>query len=102
MRGSGMFVRTLAMFVSRGRVFLRFFVLTGLVMMSRLVMMMCGCVVVTCGLVMVVTRGMLRRLCHLWPSFHLLNNRNPLATSRTVVDWNAAAESLTRSLFQAR
>jgi hypothetical protein len=60
-----MFVRMFAVFVSCGRVLLRFLVLAGFVMMGRLVMMMRGCVVMARGLVMVVTCRMFWRLCHL-------------------------------------
>jgi hypothetical protein len=55
-----MFVSELAMFVSRGGVFLRLFVLAKFVVMSRLMMMMCGGVMVSGCLVMMLTRWMLR------------------------------------------
>jgi hypothetical protein len=55
-----MFVSELAMFVSRGCVFLRLFVLAEIVVMGRLMMMMCGGVMVAGRLVMMLTRRMLR------------------------------------------
>jgi hypothetical protein len=55
-----MFVTELAMFVSRGCVLLRLFVLTKIVVMGRLMMMMCGSVMVSGRLVMMLTRRMLR------------------------------------------
>ena len=64
-RRRGMFVRMLAVFVSSGRVLLRFVVLASFVMMRCLMVMMRGSVVVACGLVVMVTRGMFWRLCHL-------------------------------------
>jgi hypothetical protein len=56
----GMFVGELAMFVSRGRMLLRVVVLAEVVMMGRLMVMMCGGVVVSGRLVMMLTRRMLR------------------------------------------
>jgi hypothetical protein len=61
----GMFVRELAMFESRGCVLLRLFVLAEIVMMGRLEVMMCGSVVVSGRLKVMLTRWMLRCLCHL-------------------------------------
>jgi len=60
----GMFVGELAMFVSGGCVLLRLFVLAMIVVMGRLMMMMCGGVMVSGRLVVVLTRWMLRCLCH--------------------------------------
>jgi hypothetical protein len=55
-----MFVSELAMFVSRGCVFLRLFVLAKIVVMGRLMMMMRGGVMVSGRQVMMLTRRMLR------------------------------------------
>ncbi len=55
-----MFVSELAMFESRGCVFLRLFVLAKIVVMGRLMVMMRGGVVVSGRLVMMLTRRMLR------------------------------------------
>jgi hypothetical protein len=55
-----MFVSELAMFESRGCVFLRLFVLAKIVVMGRLMMMVCGGVMVSGRLVMMLTRRMLR------------------------------------------
>jgi hypothetical protein len=69
-----MFVGELAMFVSRSGVLLRLFVLAEIVMMGRLMVMMRGSVVVSgCPMVM-LTRRMLRCLCHLLNSSLRLNN----------------------------
>jgi hypothetical protein len=56
----GMFVGKLAMFESRSGVLLRLFVLAKIVVMGRLMMMMCGGVMVSGRLVMMLTRRMLR------------------------------------------
>jgi hypothetical protein len=56
----GMFVSELAMFVSRGCVLLRLFVLAKIVVMGRLMMMMRGGVMVSGRQVMMLTRRMLR------------------------------------------
>ena len=61
----GMFVGKLAMFESRSGVILRLFVLADIVMMGRLVVMMRGSVVVSGRLMVMLTRRMLRCLCHL-------------------------------------
>ena len=61
-----MFVRELAMFDGRSCMLLRLFVLAEIVMMGRLMVMMRGGVVVSGRLVMMLTRRMLRWLCHLW------------------------------------
>ena len=61
----GMFVGELAMFVGRGCVLLRVFVLAEIVMMGRLVVMMRGSVVVSGSVVMMLLRGMFWGLCHL-------------------------------------
>jgi len=58
--GRGMFVGKLAMAESRGRVFLRLFVLAPFVMMGRLMVMMRGGVVVSGGGVVMLARRMLR------------------------------------------
>jgi hypothetical protein len=55
-----MFVSELAMFESRGCVFLRLFVLAKIVVMGRLMMMVYGGVMVSGRLVMMLTRRMLR------------------------------------------
>jgi hypothetical protein len=49
-----------AMFVSRGCVLLGLFVLTEIVMMCRLMMMMCGGVMVSSRLMVMLARRMLR------------------------------------------
>ena len=56
----GMFVGELAMFVGRGCVLLRVFVLAEIVMMGRLMVMMRGGVVVSGRLMVMLTRRMLR------------------------------------------
>jgi hypothetical protein len=60
----GVFVALIAMFVSRVCVLLRLFVLAKIVMVCGLMMMMRGCVMIRGGLMMVITRRMLRGLCH--------------------------------------
>jgi hypothetical protein len=60
----GMFVGKLAMFESRRCVILRLFVLADIVMMGRLVVMMRGSVVVSGRQMVMLTRRMLRCLCH--------------------------------------
>jgi hypothetical protein len=55
-----MLARLFAMFKGRSGMLFRFFVLAHLVVMRGLVMMMPGCVVVGGGLVMMLTRRMLR------------------------------------------
>jgi hypothetical protein len=72
----GMFVGKLAMFESRSCVLLRLFVLAEFVMMGRLMVMMCGSVVVSGRLMVMLTRRMLRCLCHLRYSSLRENNRN--------------------------
>jgi winged helix-turn-helix protein len=74
--GRGMFVGKLAMVESRGRVLLRLFVLTPLVMMGRLMVMMRSGVVVSGGGVVMLTRRMLLR--HLRYSSPRVNNRKNL------------------------
>src|ERR1700730_5016510 len=69
----GMFVGDLAMFMSRGRVLLRVVVLAEFVMMGRLMVVMSGSVVVSGRLMVMLTRRMLRCLCHLWYSFLRVN-----------------------------
>ncbi len=64
-RGRGVFVRVLAMLVSRFGVLLRFLVLAKIMMMGGLMMMMGGGVVVASGLMMMLARRVLR----LWHSF---------------------------------
>jgi hypothetical protein len=56
----GVFVSEFAMFMSRGCVFLRLFVLAKVVVMGRLMMMMRGGVVVSGRLMVMLTRRMLR------------------------------------------
>ena len=56
----GMFVGELTMFVGRGCVLLRVFVLAEIVMMGRLMVMMRGGVVVSGRLMVMLTRRMLR------------------------------------------
>ena len=56
----GEFVTGLAMFVSRGCVLLGVFVLAEIVMMRRLMVMMCGGVVVSGRLMVMLTSRMLR------------------------------------------
>ena len=60
----GMLVCELAMFVSRVGVLLPLFVLAEIVMMGGLMMVMCGCVVMSRRLMMLLTGRMLRGLCH--------------------------------------
>jgi hypothetical protein len=72
----GMFVGKLAMSESRSRVLLRLFVLAEYVMMGRLMVMMCVSVVVSGRLMVMLTRRMLRCLCHLRYSSLRANNRN--------------------------
>jgi hypothetical protein len=60
-----MFVSDLAMFVSRSCVLLRFLVLAEGVVMLGLMMMMRSGVVVSVRQVVMLTRRMLWRLCHL-------------------------------------
>ena len=72
----GMFMGTLAMFESRGGVLLRLFVLTEFVMMGRLMVMMCGSVVVSGRLMVMLTCRMFRCLCHVRFSSLRVNNRN--------------------------
>jgi hypothetical protein len=55
-----MFVGELAMFMSRGCMLLRFFVLADIVIMGRLMVMMRCSVVVSRGLMVMLTCGMLR------------------------------------------
>jgi len=62
----GMLVGERAMFLSRGCVLLRVFVLVDIVMMGGLMVMVRGGVVVTCRQVVMLTCRML--LCH-WVSF---------------------------------
>ena len=64
MSGCGVLVSEFAMLVSRGCMLLGVFVLTDIVMMRRLVVMMRGGVMVSGRLVVMLTRRMLRRLCH--------------------------------------
>ncbi len=71
--GRGMFVGEFAMFERRSYVLLRLFVLPDIVMMSRLMVMMRGGVVVCGCLMMMLTRRMLRSLCHLRESFLRMN-----------------------------
>ena len=61
----GMFVGKLAMFESRSCVILRLFVLADIVMMGRLVVMMGGSMMVSGRQMVMLTRRMLRCLCHL-------------------------------------
>jgi hypothetical protein len=67
----GMFVSKLAMLMSRSCVVLGFVVLAECVVMLGLMMMMRRGVVVSGRLMMMLTRWMLRRLCHL--NFLVLN-----------------------------
>jgi hypothetical protein len=60
-----MLMGKLAMFFGCGGVLLRLFVFAELVMMGRLMMMMCGGVVVSGGSVVMLARWMLRGLGHL-------------------------------------
>jgi hypothetical protein len=62
--GRGVLVSLLAMFVSRFGMPLRVFVLAEVMMMSGLMMMMGGSVVISRGLMMMLTGRMLRGLCH--------------------------------------
>ena len=62
--GRGVLVALLAMFVSRVGVLLRLFVFSKIVMVCGLMMMMRGCVMIRSGLMMVITRRVLRGLCH--------------------------------------
>jgi hypothetical protein len=61
----GMFVSELAMLESSSCVLLRLFVLAKIVVIACLMMMVCGSVMVSGRLVMMLTRRMLRCLCHL-------------------------------------
>jgi hypothetical protein len=63
--GRGVFVGELAMSESRSGVFFRLFVLAEFVMMGRLMVVMSGSVVVSGRLMVMLTRRMLRCLCHL-------------------------------------
>jgi len=58
-RARRMLMRLFAMLVSRGRVLLRLFVFANLVMVGSLMVMMRG------GVMMMLARGMFRRLSHL-------------------------------------
>ena len=58
-RARRMLVRLFAVLVSRGRVLLRLFVFANLVMVGSLMVMMRG------GVMMMLARGMFRRLSHL-------------------------------------
>jgi hypothetical protein len=58
--GRAVLVSLLAVLVSHFGVFLRLFVLAKIVVMGRLMMMMCGGVMVAGRLVMMLTRRMLR------------------------------------------
>jgi hypothetical protein len=58
--GRGVLVASLAMFKSRACVLLGVFVLPKIVMMGRLMVMMCGGVMLSGCLMVVLTRGMLR------------------------------------------
>jgi hypothetical protein len=58
-RGRGVFVSVLAIFVRRFGVFLGLFVLAEIMMMGRLMMMMGGGVVISGGLMVMLTRRML-------------------------------------------
>jgi len=71
-----MFVGKLAMSESRSCVLLRLFVPAEFVMMGRLMVMMCGSVVVSGRLMVMLPRRTLRCLCHLRYSFLRVNNRN--------------------------
>lgn len=64
-RARGVFVSTLTVFVRRSCVLLGLFVLADRVMMFCLMVMMRGGMVVSGGLVMMFTRRMCWRLCHL-------------------------------------
>jgi hypothetical protein len=63
--GLGMSVGVLAMLMRRSCMLLGAFVLADIVKMGRLMVMMCRGVMVSGRLVMMLTRWMLRRLCHL-------------------------------------
>jgi hypothetical protein len=76
-----MFMRQLAVLMSRSSVLLGIFVLAECVVMLGLMMMMRRGVVVSGRLMMMLTRWMFRRLCHL--NFLLLNRHLPSATSDT-------------------
>jgi hypothetical protein len=76
-----MFVGKLAMSESRSRVLLRLFVLAEFVMMGRLMVMMCGSVVVNGRLMVMLTRRMPRCLCHLRYFSPRTNNRNIIVSS---------------------
>jgi hypothetical protein len=71
----GMFVGKLAMFESRSCVLLRLLVLADIVMMGRLMVMMRGSMVMSGSLMVMLTRWMLRCLCHLPYSSLSVNNR---------------------------
>lgn len=62
--GRGMAVRKLAVFMGRGGVLLRLFVLAEIVMMRRLMMMMRGGVMVSGSVMVMLARRMLGRFCH--------------------------------------
>ncbi len=59
-RGRRMLVRVLAVLLSRGGVLLRGFVLANVVLMGGRMMMMRGCMMVSCGVMMMLARGMFR------------------------------------------
>lgn len=65
----GMFVGEFAMFESGNCVLFRLFVLAEIVKMGRLKVMVRGGVVMTCCLKVMLTRRMLRCLCHLRYSY---------------------------------
>ena len=65
MRGRRMLVRVLAVLLSRGGVLLRRFVLANVVLMGGRMMMMRGGMMVSCGVMMMLARGMFRWLRHL-------------------------------------
>jgi hypothetical protein len=83
----GVFVGGLAVFVSRSRMLLGLFVFAKTVMMFRLMVVMCGGVVVSGGLVVMLTRRMLRLLCHfLIPFLERLSIFRCAPPQRTVFD----------------
>jgi hypothetical protein len=78
------FVSLFAMFKGRSGMFFRFFVLARLVVMRGLVMMMRGCVVVGGGLVMMLTRRVLRGLRHMCSSMGLNSFLKPMRSRHSL------------------
>jgi len=74
-RAGRMTVRVFAMLLGGAGVRFRFVVPTGIMMVRRLAMMMRGCLVVGCGIMMMLARGVLIR-CHSLPLLHRPDTAN--------------------------